>query len=217
MIVLCGVPLSNYVNKVKLALLEKGVPFDVDEVNTGSSDEAVLSCSPLGKIPYLRTEHGGLCESQAILDYLESAYPTPPLLPADAWGRAKVLELCTFVDLHLELVVRELYAQAFFGGTVSEGAQARVRKLLTRNIAAFKRLAKFSPYVAGDMFTQADCAAWPSLPLVGLATRLVLGEDLLLAAGVDWKAYAAFIGQRPAAQRVTADRKRYQERVAPKP
>jgi glutathione S-transferase len=68
--------------------------------------------------------------------------------------------------------------------------------------------------VAGDTFTQADCAAWVSLPLVGRATALVLGEDMLLAHGVDWKSYAALIGQRPHAQKVAADRKISQEELS---
>lgn len=214
MITLCGFGLSNYYNKVKLALLEKGMPFTEELCMTGSRDEAVLAASPLGKVPFIRTEHGTLCESQAILDYLEEVQPQPPLLPSDPWQRAKVHELVTFVDLHLELVARELYPQAFFGGTVSEEIQARVRKQLTKNIAGFKRLARFAPYLAGESFTQADCAAWPSLPLVGMASKLVLGEDLLVAGGIEWKPYVALIGQRPTAQKVTADRKADQDRVA---
>ena len=207
MITLCGFPISNYYNKVKLALLEKGVPFEEERVMTGSKDEAVLAASPLGKIPYIRTPQGALCESQVIVDWIEAAYPNPPLIPADPFAAAKVRELATFIDLHLELVARELYAQAFFGGTVSEGTQARVRKQLERHIPAFKRLASFSPYVAGDHFTLADCSAWVSLPLVGMATKTVYGEDLLAAQGVDWKSYVKLVGERPSAQRVAADRK----------
>jgi glutathione S-transferase len=207
MITLCGFSISNYYNKVKLALLEKGVPFQEERVMTGSKDEAVLAASPLGKVPFIRTPQGALCESQVIVDWIEAAYPNPPLVPADPFAAAKVRELATFIDLHLELVARELYAQAFFGGTVSEGTQARVRKQLERHIPAFKRLASFSPYVAGDSFTLADCSAWVSLPLVGMATKTVYGEDLLAAQGVDWKAYVKLVGERPSAQRVAADRK----------
>lgn len=213
MITLCGFALSNYFNKVKLALLEKGVPFEEQEVGTGSRDEAILAASPLGKIPFVRTEEGTLCESQVILDWLEARHPEHPLVPKDAFAAAKVRELATFIDLHLELVARELYPQAFFGGTVSEETKASVKKRLTKNIAAFKRLAKFSPFVAGDSFTLADCSAWPSLPLVGMATKMVLGEDLLAEAGIDWKAYAKLVGERPSAQRVAADRKAWQEKA----
>ena len=172
-ITLCGFAVSNYYNKVKIALLEKNIPFTEEVVMTKSRDEAVLSASPLAKIPFIRTEQGGLCESQVILDYLEAAYPNPPLLPADPFAAAKVRELITFIDLHLELVARELYAQAFFGGTVTDDTKERVRAQLVKNIEGFKRLARFAPFVAGDSFTQADCAAWASLPLVGMASKAI--------------------------------------------
>ncbi len=207
-ITLCGFAVSNYYNKVKLALLEKGMAFDEELVMTKSQDPAVLAASPLGKIPFIRTPQGGLCESQAILEYIEAVQPLPALLPADPFAAAKVRELCTFIDLHLELVVRDLYGQAFFGGTVSEGSQVRVKKQLEKNIPAFIKLAKFSPMVAGgNQFTMADCAAWVNLPLVGMATKVVFGEDMLIAMGCDYKAYVKMIGERPTAQKVAADRK----------
>ena len=68
MITLCGFAVSNYFNKVKLAMLEKRVWFDVERVKTGSTDPAVLAASPLGKIPYLKTDNGSLCESQVTLE-----------------------------------------------------------------------------------------------------------------------------------------------------
>ncbi len=214
MLVLCGFTVSNYYNKVKLALLEKGLPFTEEMVKTGSKEEAILEATPLGKIPFIRTAQGTLCESQTILDYIEAAHPNPPLMPPDPWQAAKVRELITFIDLHLELVARELYPKAFFGGEVSEANAARIRKLLEKNIVAFKRLAKFAPYVAGATFTLADCAAWVSLPLVSMSTKIVYGVDLLSAGGVDWKPYAKLVGERPSAQRVTADRKADQDNAA---
>ena len=206
-LILCGFPVSNYYNKVKIALLEKGVPFVEEVVMTKSQDEAVLKDSQLAKIPFLRTDEGGICESEAILEYIESRWPTPALMPSSPYARAKVRELSTFIDLHLELVVRELYPQAFFGGQVSDELKARVRKSLEKNIAGFKRLARFSPYVAGDTFSQADCSAIVSLPLVGMATKIIYGEDLLLAGGIDIKPYAKLVGERPSVAKVTADRK----------
>lgn len=212
MLVLCGFSLSNYYNKVKMALLEKGVPFTEELCPTGRPE--MLEHSPLGKVPFIRTEQGSLCESQVIMEWIEARWPEPALMPRDPWAAAKVRELIVFIELHLELVARELYPQAFFGGTVSERSQERIRKLLDKNIAGFKRLARFSPYVAGDAFTQADCAAFVHLPLVALATKSVLGADLLAEHGVDWKAYTRFIGERPSAQKVTADRKADQDRAA---
>lgn len=211
MITLCGFAVSNYYNKVKMVLLEKGIPFNEEYVATGPKDEATLNATPLGKVPFIRTPQGTLCESEVIVEYLEAAYPTPALVPTDAWAAAKVRELTTFIELHLELVVRELYPQAFFGGTVSEANQARIRKLLEKNIIAFKRLAKFAPYVAGDTFTTADCAAFVSLPLVSMASKTIYGVDLLSEAGVDWKPCIKLVGERASAIKVSADRKAAQD------
>jgi glutathione S-transferase len=216
-ITLHGSPISNYYNKVKLALLEKNVPFAEKHAGTpgsGTSDPAVFESSPLGKIPFITTEQGPLCESQAILDYLETRWPQPPLIPADAYAAAKVRELTTFIDWHLEIAVRQLYGSAFFGApALSDARKESVRKQLVAAIAGFRQLAKFSPFVAGDTFTQADCAAFANLPLVGMASKAIYGDDLLAAGGVDYKPYIKMIGERPSAQKVVADRKAAQAKL----
>jgi glutathione S-transferase len=214
MISLHGFTLSNYYNKVKIVLLEKGIPFTEVEQRTRSTDEAVLAATPLGKVPFIRVDGQSLCESQVIVDYLEARHPAPALMPADALAAAKVRELSQFMELYLELVARRLYAQAFFGGRVEESVQREVKEQLARNIPAFKRLARFSPYVAGDTFTLADAAAYAALPTVAQATKAVLGEDMIAAAGIDWKAYMKLLGERPSVGRVNADRKRDLERLA---
>lgn len=202
MLTLCGFSASNYYNKVKLALLEKGVPFQEQLAWVGQTD---LTASPLGKVPYLLTPEGPLCESAVIADYIEAAYPTPALVPAQAFAAAKVRELITFMELHLELVARNLYPQAFFGGTVSEAAREKVGIQLEKNIAAFAKLASFAPYVAGDSFSMADCAAIVHLPLVSSATKAIYGRDYL--AELPARDYLARMAERPHVQRINADRK----------
>jgi glutathione S-transferase len=214
MLALHGSPISNYYNKVKQVLLEKGLAFEEVETPTKSTDEAVLSISPLGKIPFLKTPQGGLCESQVIVDYLEAVHPVPALVPADPFAAAKVREIATFIDWHLEIAARQLYGSAFFGApALSESRLASIRKDLESKIAGFKRLAKFSPYVAGDTFTVADCSAFNNLPLVAMASKASFGEDLLAAGGIDHRAYVKFIGERPAAQKIVADRKAAQAKL----
>jgi glutathione S-transferase len=208
MLQLCGFSASNYYNKVKFALLEKGVEFE-EKLVWADRSPALLEKSPLGKIPFLETDHGTLCESQVIVEYIEATYSQKPLLPVDAFAAAKVRELIVFIELHLELVARELYAEAFFGCKVSDETKMRTQKLLTRNAKAFAGLAKFAPYVAGAEFTMADCAAMVHLPLVAMASKIVYGEDVL--ADLPVREYAKMLGERPAAQRVNADRKANQE------
>ena len=202
MLTLCGFAASNYYNKVKFALLEKGVPFHEELAWVGKTDPA---CSPLGKVPYIKIEGGGLCESAVIMEYIEQKYPQNPLLPADAFAAAKVRELVTFLELHLELVARNLYPEAFFGGKVSDSAKEKTAAQLEKNIAAFARLAKFSPFVAGEALTLADCAAVVHLPLVSGATKIIYGRDFL--ADLPVRDYLKRMGERPALVQVNADRK----------
>ena len=68
MLTLCGFSASNYYNKVKFALLEKGVPFQEEQAWVGETDPVA---SPLGKVPYIKTEKGSLCESGVIMEYIE--------------------------------------------------------------------------------------------------------------------------------------------------
>lgn len=202
MLTLCGFAASNYYNKVKFALLEKGVPFQEELSWVGQTDPA---CTPLGKVPYLKTEHGPLCESAVIMEYIEDRYPQNPLRPEDPFAAAKVRELVTFLELHLELVARNLYPEAFFGGKVSDAAKEKTLAQLDKNARAFGQLAKFSPFVAGDTLTLADCAAVVHLPLVSGASKIIYGRDVL--ADLPVRDYLKRMGERPTLAQVNADRK----------
>lgn len=202
MITLCGFAVSNYYNKVKLALLEKGVPFTEELAWLGETDP---EASPLGKVPYLKTPQGGLSESTVMLEYIEAAHPEHPLLPADPFEAAKVRELLRYLELHLELVARNLYPEAFFGGKVSDAAKEKTGQQLQKNVAAFAKLATFSPFIGGADFTLADVAAAVHLPLVSGASKIIYGHDCLAELPV--RDYLKRLGERPSVQKINADRK----------
>src|SRR5262249_23102080 len=146
-------------------------------------------------------------ESEVIFEYLEEAYPdSTPLLPKHPLERARVRELVTFIELHMELVVRRLYPAVFFGGKVSDEVRQQADLDIKQGIRAFNAFAKSSPFVAGKDFTVADCAAGVHLPLVSLATRLAFQRDYLEDIP-QAKEYLAMIKQRPAFAKVDADRK----------
>jgi len=205
-ITLCGFAVSNYYNKVKLSLLEKNVPF-TEAVVFPSQSEDVLSESPMGKVPFLRTTRGVLSESQVLTEFIEESWPEPALFPHDAFERARCRELIEHIELHLELPARRLYAEAFFGGTVSEETKKEVLPLLEKGLRSLVRLARFAPFIAGDRFTHADCAAWVHLPLVSQASRKIYQRDLVEELLPQAKAYLKLIGERPHAQTVGEDRK----------
>lgn len=212
MLKLGGFAVSNYYNKVKVALLEKGVPFE-EEFRMTSQESEMLQRSPMGKVPYLGVGGQHLCESQVICEYLEDQYPQTPLYPKDAFERARARELITVMELHLELVARRLYPQAFFGGTASDETKKQVEKDLAKGVRAFKQLAKFSPYVAGASLSLADCVAGVHLPLVSLASKIVLGRDALEECP-QVKPYLKMLNERPAFKKMNDDRKAATEAMA---
>jgi glutathione S-transferase len=205
-ITLCGFAVSNYYNKVKLSLLEKGVPFS-EAVVYPSQNEEMLSESPMGKVPFLRTMKGVLSESQVLTEFIEDSWPEPPLYPQDLYARARCRELIEHIELHLELPARRLYKEAFFGGTVSDETKAEVAPLLEKGLRSLARLARFSPFIGGDHFTHADCAAWVHLPLISQSTRKIYGRDFIDELLPQAKAYLKMIGERPHALKVNDDRK----------
>lgn len=204
---LCGFAGSNYHNKVKLQLLEKGIVFVEELVWTGMKDNPALSTrSPLGKVPFLQTEQGVVLESSVCCEYIEAAYPQNPLIPKDPFAAAKVRELVVYLDWHMEMVARELYGQAYFGAPAADDEKVeRVRKLLKKGIAGFAKLAKFSPFVAGETFSLADCVAIVHLPTIAGVGKLVLKEDLF--EGLPTRDYLKVMGERPAVAQMSADRK----------
>lgn len=206
MLRLCGFHVSNYHNKVRIALLEKGIAFEEDANCRPSQKDEYLAKSPMGKVPYLVVDGSLLRESEVILEYLEDAYPQKPLLPKDPLERAQVRELVVFLELHMELVVRRLYGGLFFGRPFSDETRAEVERDIAKGVRAFKAVAKFDPFVAGRELTLADCAAFVHLPLVSLTTKLAFGRDYLDDVP-QVKPYLRMLGERPAFARVNEDRK----------
>ena len=204
MLKLCGFAASNYYNKVKLALLEKGMAFE-EVLVWADKSEGLLAKSPYGKIPFLETDAGALSESNAICEYLETIDTRTPLLPADPFAAAKVREIIAFADLYLEWDARRLFPAAFFGAKLDDATRTQVGKQLDKAVVAFHRLVDFAPFAHGNTFTLADCALAVHLPLISLATKIVLQRDVL--EGTPAKAYVEMIAQRPSVQRANADRK----------
>lgn len=206
MIKLCGTRFSNYHNKVRLVLLEKGVAFDEDATLPPSQDPAFVERSALGKVPFLEVDGVVLTESRVICEYLEDAYPQQPLWPRDVLARAQARELNDYIELHLELESRRLYPEAFFGKTVSEETKRSVEPRLEKGVRGLARLVRFSPFIAGSELTIADCAAFVHLPLVTMATRAIYGRDFLEPIA-ELKPYLKRLGEREVFQRVTRERK----------
>ena len=215
MLKLCGFHVSNYHNKVRLALLEKGVPFEEDSTCRPSQQDAFLARSPLGKVPFMEVDGAVLTESQVICEYLEEAYPAKPLYPRDALARAQGRELIQYIELHMELVARRLYREGFSAARGRTGTKKEVERDLAKGVRGFATRARFEPFVAGTELTLADCSAYVHLPLVSMASKLAFGRDFLEGLP-QVKPYLKMLGERPAFARVGEDRKAAQAAMAKK-
>jgi glutathione S-transferase len=207
MIKLHGFSSSNYYNVPKLALLEKGVPFEEVVSYTGVGPKyrpEYLDKSPLGKVPALETPEGFISESRAILEYIERAYPEPTLLPDTAFGIAKVNEFSQFIELYFELVARRLIPN-LLGGTEPDPAVLKEFKIsITKAVKALPKLSDFEQFAYGDRFTLADIAATLNLPIVrSVGMRFLDTDPLAEVPGLD--SYCARMEERPHVKQVRAD------------
>lgn len=205
MITLYGFAVSNYYNKIKLALLEKNITF-IEESIAPSQNDDMLKRSPLGKIPFIGTADGYLSESQAILEYLEDAFPENPLYPGTAFERAKCREFIQHLELNIELIARRLYKEALMGGTVSEETKDEVKERIIPGLKGLDRLTHFSPYILGDCLSAADVVAWPHFGLISLATQKIYGSDLVADHIPGLADYLKTMESRPFVQQVAKSR-----------
>ncbi|SDV09649.1 glutathione S-transferase family protein [Pseudomonas mucidolens] len=204
MLKLYGFSVSNYYNMVKLALLEKSVPFEEVPFFAGQTPQA-LAVSPRGKVPVLGVGQGFINETSVILEYIEQTQSGPSLLPADPFQRAQVLALCREIELYIELPARACYGEAFFGMTVPEAIKDKAKAELLLGIASLGRHGRFAPYVAGESFTLADLYFMYSVDLACAVGGKLFGLDLL-AELPKAKTLLDTLQKMPSAQRVAADK-----------
>jgi glutathione S-transferase len=207
MLKLHGFSSSNYYNVPKLALLEKGLPFEEVVSYTGVGPKYMpeyLQKSPLGKVPCLETPEGFISESRAILEYIERAHPEPSLLPDTPFGVAKVQEFSQFIELYFELVARRLIPNLLSGRQADPAVLKEVESGLTKAAAALPTLSSFETFAYGDQFTLADIAAILNLPVVRNVGNRFFNKDPL-AAVPGLNDYCARMEERPHVKTIRAD------------
>lgn len=204
MLKLYGFSVSNYYNMVKLALLEKGVPFE-EVPFFGNQTPQALAISPRGKVPVLKTEQGFINETSVILEYIEQTQSGKVLLPADPFERAQVLALCREIELYIELPGRACYGEAFFGMAVADAIKEKSKVELLLGFASLGRHGRFSPYVAGDSLSLADLYFYYSVSLALQVGRKVFDIDWLADMPAA-KALMERLEQNSNVQRIAADK-----------
>ena len=166
-------PLSLFARKVEIALAEKGLPFEREMVAFSQAEgyspkhPAVLAANPKQQVPVLVDGDLTLFDSTVIFEYLEDAYPEPPLMPRDPAARAR----CRLLELTADEILLRPLVKLMHRTTPedpdpdrrrrqeAEGAQAEAELLdLYRTVAAKLE----GPYLCGA-FTTADIALFISV------------------------------------------------------
>lgn len=107
MITLYDHPLSPYAQKVKIALREKGLAFEAPMpggLGAGGAAGAFVEASPRAEVPALVDGEVRIFDSTIILEYLDDAYPDPPMRPDTPAERARVRMLEEVMDTHFEAI-----------------------------------------------------------------------------------------------------------------
>jgi len=87
-----------YARRTRMVLHEKGIDFEVNEVDLSNKSEEFLSVSPYGKVPVLRVNGSSLYESNIVNEYLDEVYASPRLMPENPEERASVRSWMAFAD-----------------------------------------------------------------------------------------------------------------------
>jgi glutathione S-transferase len=201
---LYGFSVSNYYNMVKLALLEKGLPFEEVTFYPTQTPES-LAISPRGKVPVLGTDQGYINETAIILEYIESTQTGTSLLPVEPFERAQVLAIAKEIELYIELPGRACYGEAFFGVSIPEAIKEKTKAELLLGFASLGRHGKFAPYVAGDSLSVADLYFLYSVPLACAVGQKLFGIDFL-AQMPQAKALLQRLESNPHVQKIAADK-----------
>lgn len=157
--------------RVRIALGLKALPYDYVPVHIAKGEHkkppyVELSADTL--VPLLEVDGEKLSQSMAIIEYLDETHPEPPLLPADAVGRAKVRALAQSIacDLHPVNNLRILKYLVHVLKVDEEAKNAWYRHWCREGLEAFERqLAQLPPstYCYGSTPTLADCCLVPQI------------------------------------------------------
>lgn len=167
---------SPYARKVRIALAEKGIPFDLLTEVPWDSTTSSPKHNPLEKLPVLLLEDGSsVYESSFILQYLELKYPQHPLLPPDVDGILAARKFEVLCDGLCDAMVLTFFERLRKDAASPEWV-ARQRRKIDGGLKEIARLAGQRTWMVGNSFGLGD-----------IATGTVLGYMSLRFPEIEWR------------------------------
>lgn len=203
--------LSPFPTRVRLMLYAKGIDAEIVmppgfHGDTTPKDE-YEDINPLGRVPTLVLDDGtALPESEVICEYLEDAYPDPPMHPADPIARARMRLLSRLSDVYLVMAMVPLFS--IIERPPNEWSKDVIRGALDEIAIALGYLEEFigeEGYAVGRTLTQADGALIPMLLLVAEWLPIFRGPKPLLDTVPKTRRYWEDIASDPIAERLIGE------------
>jgi glutathione S-transferase len=168
--------LCPYVQRVAIALAEKGIPFDLQYVDLNNKPDWFTRISPLGKVPLLKVEDEGretvLFESSVILEYLEDSQPEVPLHPVDPLARAHNRAWMEYgTSVLADIWSLEIGADQLAYETAANKLKAKLQGL--------ERVLGRGPFFGGEHFSLVDAVFAPAFRYFDVFDRYT-SQSLLL-------------------------------------
>jgi glutathione S-transferase len=205
--ILYHLPLSPYSRKVRLALGEKRIPFDLRSERIWERRDAFLAMNPACTVPVLTEDNGlAIADSVAICEYLDEAYPEVTLIGRTLAERAEVRRLTCWFDGKFNaevtrLLVHERHLKPILGRGNPDAAAIRAGyQNLKPHMEYLGWLAESRAWLAGPNLSLADLAAAAQLSVLDY-----IGD-------VDWsvneaaREWYARVKSRPAFRPLLTDR-----------
>jgi len=179
-----GPAYSVYTRIVRVVLEEKGVPYELEEVDFVSlgMPSAQKERHAFGVVPALVHGEEIFIETAAITTYLDEAFPEPALRPASIAARAHMAATISALDHYVWPDIRELvtqtYLNSFVGGWPDDSVTARMVKRLETSLTVLEEEFVEAGYLGGANLTLADLHA---APMIAYLAKTVEGQALLQA------------------------------------
>lgn len=145
-----------YSHRVRIVLAEKGVSYDVINVEARGKPEDLFELNPYGTVPTLVDRELALYEAMIITEYLDERFPHPPLMPVYPVARAKARLIIHRFDREWGPLIRKLEV-----GKINDSRAAA--KELASYIVQLTPIFNSSSYFMGEEFTLVDCCIAPIL------------------------------------------------------
>lgn len=198
---------SPYARKVRIALAEKGIPFELLTEVPWDKATQTPKYNPLEKLPVLITGDGqSVYESRYILEWLEARHPAPPMLPDDTEGRLAARHLEVLADGVCDAFVLMFWEMHRKPEHQSADWIARQRRKVDGGLREIASLVGTRDYAVGERFGLGDIAAatvvgylavrFPQLDWRGAYPNLAAYSDRM-------ERRASLASSRPEPQKIT--------------